>query len=55
QVGLLEIQNSEGKIVFTTTLTESLETISLDGLSSGVYFWKLQVNDACGTGTLVKP
>ncbi len=55
EAGLLEIQNSEGKIVLTTTLTESSETISLDGLTTGVYFWKLQVNDACGRGTLVKP
>jgi hypothetical protein len=55
QVGLLEIQNSQGNIVFSTTLTESSETISLDGLLSGVYFWKLQVNDTYGSGKFVKP
>lgn len=55
QIGILKIQNSQGNIVFTTTLTESSETISLDALLSGVYFWKLQVNDTYASGKFVKP
>jgi hypothetical protein len=54
ETSTLEIYDVFGKLLFSQILTDKLNTIDVDKLSSGIYFFKVNSNNGIATNKIIK-